>query len=232
MEKIILFSGASAVGKTAVLRHLLSAMQASLHTPCVCKIDCLHSEDESVFKQMGVPCITGLSEDTCPDHYMVSNLSEIIRWGDLLSADTLFLETAGLCHRCSPSTEKMIAGCVIDATASSRAPKQLGPMLSEADFIVLTKTDMISQAETEILSWKIHELNPRAEIFPADALSGFGCDALFLWLQSLPGQTSWDEDILRHTMPSCVCSYCVGERRVGNAYQQGVIHKIQYQEVC
>ena len=34
------------------------------------------------------------------------------------------------------------------------------------------------------------------------------------------------EDRLRHTMPAGVCSYCVGEQRVGSAYQQGVVGKI------
>ena len=29
-------------------------------------------------------------------------------------------------------------------------------------------------------------------------------------------------------MPSGVCSYCVGETRVGSAYQQGVVGKIDF----
>ena len=35
-------------------------------------------------------------------------------------------------------------------------------------------------------------------------------------------------------MPSGVCSYCVGERRVGSAFQQGVVGKISFEEapVC
>lgn len=43
-----------------------------------------------------------------------------------------------------------------------------------------------------------------------------------------------ERDALRHTMPSGVCSYCVGERRVGSAFQQGVVGKISFEEapVC
>ena len=45
---------------------------------------------------------------------------------------------------------------------------------------------------------------------------------------------SFEGDILRHTMPSGVCSYCVGEQRVGSAFQQGVVGKINFEEaeVC
>lgn len=54
----------------------------------------------------------------------------------------------------------MIAGCVLDCTVSCRAPEQLGPMLTQADFVVLTKIDMVSQAELEIIRWQIGALNP------------------------------------------------------------------------
>ena len=35
-------------------------------------------------------------------------------------------------------------------------------MLTQADFVVLTKIDMVSQAELEIIRWQIGALNPRA----------------------------------------------------------------------
>ena len=31
-------------------------------------------------------------------------------------------------------------------------------------------------------------------------------------------------------MPAGVCSYCVGEQRVGTAFQQGVVGKIDFKE--
>ena len=45
-----------------------------------------------------------------------------------------------------------------------------------------------------------------------------------------PRHMDFTEDTLRHTMPSGVCSYCVGETRVGTAYQQGVVGKIDFKE--
>ena len=146
-RQVLLFSGASAVGKTSVLKSLLPLLAHGGMAPCVCKIDCLKTGDADVFQRLGLPCVTGLSGDICPDHFLVSNLPELWGWADRLGRDALVIETAGLCHRCSPATEHMAAGCVLDCTASCRAPGQLGPMLTQADFVVLTKIDMVSQAE-------------------------------------------------------------------------------------
>ena len=229
-KRLFLFSGASAVGKTAVLKALLPLLRAGGAESCVCKIDCLRTEDHRVYRRMGFPCVAGLGGDVCPDHFLVSNLPELWAWADGLGRDTLVVETAGLCHRCSPATERMVAGCVLDCTSSSRSPGQLGPMLTQADFVVLTKIDMVSQAELEIVSWQIRQLNPAAALFPVDGLAGYGADLLARWLLSRPVRESFEGDALRHTMPSGVCSYCVGERRVGTAFQQGVVGKIDFEE--
>ncbi|MFR8745773.1 GTP-binding protein [Gemmiger formicilis] len=227
---IFLFSGASAVGKTAVLKSLLPLLDQSGESPCVCKIDCLQSKDAVTFQKMKYPCVTGLSGDICPDHFLVSNLPELWQWTDAMQRNLLVIETAGLCHRCSPATKHMLAGCVVDCTVSCKAPGQLGPMLTQADFVVLTKVDMISQAEMEIICWQIGQINPQAKIFPVDALAGYGIDLLAQWLLTQPRHMDFTEDTLRHTMPSGVCSYCVGETRVGTAYQQGVVGKIDFKE--
>ena len=54
LDHIFLFSGASAVGKTSVLRSLIPLLQHKGAGPCVCKIDCLQSEDASVFAEMNL----------------------------------------------------------------------------------------------------------------------------------------------------------------------------------
>ncbi|TWH56535.1 Ni2+-binding GTPase involved in maturation of urease and hydrogenase [Desulfitobacterium sp. LBE] len=229
-KKNILFSGSSAVGKTAVIKALIPTLLAGGALPCVCKIDCLQTGDAQVYQDIGLPCVTGLSGDICPDHFLVSNLPELWNWADEQHKDTLLIETAGLCHRCSPATEGMTAGCVLDCTSSCRAPAQLGPMLTQADFVVLTKIDMVSQAEREIIAWQVQQLNPRAVLFPVDGLTGYGADPLAQWLLEHEDGSEFENDRLRHTMPSGVCSYCVGEQRVGSAYQQGVVGKINFKE--
>ncbi|MDO4591136.1 MAG: GTP-binding protein [Slackia sp.] len=230
MRRIVLFGGASAVGKTAVLARLIPRLRERGMAPCVCKIDCAACDDASVLAAGGVPVVTGVSVDTCPDHYLVSNLVEMRMWAESRGADTLLIETAGLCNRCSPATWRMLAGCVVDATASCKAPAHLGPMLSQADFAVITKVDMVSQAEREIVCQAIADVNPRAALFPVDGLAGYGIEALVRYVAASSETSDYEDDVLRHTMPAGVCSYCVGERRVGAAFQQGVVDKMDFGE--
>ena len=44
-RQVLLFSGASAVGKTSVLKSLLPLLAHGGMAPCVCKIDCLKTGD-------------------------------------------------------------------------------------------------------------------------------------------------------------------------------------------
>ncbi len=228
MNKIILLSGSSAVGKTSLLKWLVLLLKQNNIKPGVCKIDCFDNHEVFDNTKLNVPFILGVSGDTCPDHFMVTNLAELWSWGENNNCDTLLIETAGLCHRCSPATEKMVSGCVVDATSSTKAPQSLGPMLFFADFIVVTKIDMVSQAEREIILWKIRNLNKNAKIFAVDTLAGYGVENLAKYLADSPNQISFEGDKLRHTMPMGVCSYCVGECRVGKNYEQGVINKIDF----
>ena len=230
MKKMILFSGGAAVGKTAVLRHLIPYFKQKGLKVCVCKLDCLQANEAEIYQQLGVPFVCGLSGDICPDHFLVSNLPELWKWAEQMAGDYLLIESAGLCHRCSPATQKMVSICVLDCTASCQAPQKLGPMVTKADMIVLTKVDLLSQAEREIIIWQLTELNAQADIICVDGLVGYGCELLGQMLCALPDVMVYEEDLLRHPMPSGVCSYCVGEQRVGSAFQQGVVGKISFEE--
>ena len=139
LKKVVLISGGAAVGKTAVLKNIIPLLQSKDLALSVCKIDCVATRDGSVYQNMGIPHVVGISGDICPDHFLVSNLPELYHWADEKQSDVLLIETAGLCHRCSPATEQMAAGCVLDCTSSCHAPAQLGPMLTYADLWYLPK---------------------------------------------------------------------------------------------
>lgn len=230
MKKIILISGLSSVGKTSVIKLIIPFLISKKLIPSVCKIDCIADSDKNIFKTFNIPVASGISEDICPDHFLVSNLFELWTWAVQNRSDYLLIETAGLCNRCSPATENILSGCVLDASAMTKSPSHLGPMVSEADFIILTKIDMISQAEKEIIIWKLLKVNKTAKIFPVDALGGYGVDSISKYIISADKTTDYNNDVLRHTMPSAICSYCIGERRVGSDFQQGVVKKINFME--
>jgi Ni2+-binding GTPase involved in maturation of urease and hydrogenase len=231
-QKVIIFCGAASSGKTGAIAHLTDFIRQSDETAALAKIDCLKTDDATIYDKIGFPYMIALSEDVCPDHFLVSNLQELITWSAELNAQYLLIETAGLCHRCSPATKHTISVCVIDTTASLSVPEKLGPMLLTADIVVITKIDLVSQAEREIIAYNIRRLNPDATVVCADCVSGYGISALWHSIMALPAYDADADDRLRHTMPAAVCSYCIGEQRIGAKYQQGVVKKIFEDKNC
>jgi Ni2+-binding GTPase involved in maturation of urease and hydrogenase len=225
-SKVILICGEAASGKTRAIVHLVEHMKRGGKLVSLCKIDCLHTGDGRVYERLGVPYLTALSEDICPDHFLISNLEELISWSAENGTPHLIIETAGLCNRCCPTTMNTLGVCLVDCTASLRTPQKLGPILFTADAVLITKTDMVSQAEREIVCVGVRELNPTARIFCVDGLTGYGIGAFWHYIDAVAFPESLEGDGLRYTMPSGVCSYCVGERRIGSRYQQGAVTKI------
>lgn len=226
--KTILISGSSSVGKTALIKNLIPHLKTKGLFPSIAKIDCLATDDDLIYKKLSIPYIVGLSKDICPDHFLISNLNELTLWAKNKNSNLLIIETAGLCNRCSPATNKTLHICVCDCTSSFKTPKKLGPMLSESDAIVLSKIDMVSQAEREIISYNIKKINPNSNIFFIDGLVGFGVELISNYINNIPFPSSSDDHLLRHSMPSGVCSYCIGECRIGDEFQQGIVSKINF----
>ena len=223
-----MISGTAASGKTSLMMHLLPQLISDGYKPAAVKMDCFESMDIDLFSSLGIPSVLGQSGDICPDHFLVSNLPELWSWAEGKGSDYLFIESAGLCHRCSPLTERSIAITVLDATANAFSPGRMGPMVTEADMIVLSKCDLISQAEREILMYRIRKMNSKAFIVAFDGREGYGSDLVSGFIIQKEPIESYENDVLRHTMPSGVCSYCVGERRVGSDFQLGVVGKIDF----
>ncbi|TYQ12667.1 UNVERIFIED_CONTAM: Ni2+-binding GTPase involved in maturation of urease and hydrogenase [Acetivibrio alkalicellulosi] len=228
MNTIIIGGGPSS-GKTSMLLHIISYMTHCGLKPSVCKIDCIKSNDDLIYKSMNIPVIQGLSDSICPDHFLATNLPDIFMWSTKNSCTHLFIETAGLCNRCAPFTDKTLNICVIDSMSSIKSPEKLGPLVTTADIISMTKTDVISQAEREVLSYHLSKLNPTAEIICINGLSGFGSQTL---ANLIINKSNSIEDLegskLKYPMPSANCAYCVGEIRIGKDYQQGMINKMSF----
>ena len=118
--------------------------------------------------------------------------------------------------------------CVIDCLSSIKVPAKIGPVATTADIIIITKGDTISQAEREVFRIKVRQLNPQAVIVEANGVTGGGTEQIGKLLMD----SCFEEKIagarLRYPMPTAICSYCMGETRVGNQYQHGVVHKMDF----
>jgi Ni2+-binding GTPase involved in maturation of urease and hydrogenase len=223
--RMVIVAGTPGSGKTAVLIHALRSLKERGLKSSVVKIDCLYTDDDKKFAKIGVPTKIGLSMDMCPDHYAIYNIEDMISWAQENESDFLIVETAGLCHRCAPYTMNCLGVCVIDATSGPNTPLKVGPFLSTADIAVVTKGDMISQAEREIFRERTLEVNPKSKIIEANGLSGQGCAELADEMMNSE-EVSLDQEKLRHSAPLAVCTLCVGETKVNKKYHRGILRRI------
>ncbi|PIE04481.1 MAG: hypothetical protein CSA76_03945 [Spirochaetales bacterium] len=229
--RTVIVAGPPASGKTSVMIHAIRNLARQGVKTAVTKIDCLATEDDRRYADIGVPVVAGLSEDICPDHYFVVNLEEMHQWAAREKAHLLIVETAGLCHRCAPGVNKALAVCVIDGHSSIKIPEKIGPVLTTADIVVITKGDSVSQAEREVFRSRIRRINPQAEIAEVNGITGAGAEhlsRLIVRSEGMIGSCQLSGARLRHPMPTAICSYCMGEMRVGSAFQQGVVYKMDF----
>ncbi|ADO76672.1 GTP-binding protein [Halanaerobium praevalens] len=224
---LVTFSGPPSSGKTSVILKTIEAIQKRDLKVGVVKFDCLYTDDDELYRQAGVPVKKGLSGSLCPDHYFVSNIEEVVQWGKERNLDLLITESAGLCNRCSPYIKDIKAICVIDNLSGINTPKKIGPMLKTADIVVITKGDIVSQAEREVFASRVSNVNPDAMVMNVNGLTGQGA---FEFSTLLYDQEDNIETVtgkkLRFSMPSAMCSYCLGETRIGKEHQLGNVRKI------
>lgn len=225
--KLITVSGPPSSGKTSVLVHVIQSLIAKQKKIGVIKFDCLLTDDDKLFQSLGVSVRVGLSGNVCPDHYFVSNIEDCVNWGKTNGYDFLISESAGLCNRCSPHIKGVMAVCVIDNLMGINTPKKIGPMLKYADIVVITRGDIVSQAEREVFAFKIRQANPKAKIMQINGITGQGTSELASLFEDANPVDSLEGERLRFAMPSALCSYCLGETKIGRDYQMGNIKRIK-----
>lgn len=225
---LVTISGPPSSGKTSVILKTIEAIKKRNLTVGVVKFDCLYTDDDILYEKAGVPVKKGLSGSLCPDHYFVSNIEEVVNWGIKQNLDLLITESAGLCNRCSPYIKGIKSICVIDNLSGINTPKKIGPMIKTADVIVITKGDIVSQAEREVFASRVNSVNPKAIIIHVNGLTGQGgFEFSTLLYDEKANIKTVNGRELKFPMPSALCSYCLGETRIGEEYQLGNVRKIK-----
>lgn len=226
--RLITVAGPPSVGKTSVILRVAEWLRASGQHVGVAKFDALSSNDDQLYADKGFPVVKGLAGALCPDHFFVTNIEDCLKWGVKEQLDVLLTESAGLCNRCSPHINGVLAVCVVDALAGLHTPKKIGPMLRLADVVVITKGDIISQVEREVFAYHVRLANPGAKALFFNGITGQGSVDLAREVAQAPVTEALDGSRLRFPMPSAVCPYCVGETALGEKYQRGNVKKMQF----
>jgi Ni2+-binding GTPase involved in maturation of urease and hydrogenase len=220
--KLVIFAGPPTCGKTTVIRQVIKRMIANKLKPSFVKIDVLYAdEDETINKEFGIPTKKIYSGELCPDHCNVVVLDEVVEWAEKVGSDFLFVETAGLCLRCSPYVENSLGIVVLEATSGMNLPRKIGPMLTLADISVITKIDLISQAEREVFRYRVLESARDIRVVETNALYGIGIDPIVK--QILKTNDVEFPMYLRGNPPVGTCTICVGKKEIGAKNHFGVL---------
>jgi Ni2+-binding GTPase involved in maturation of urease and hydrogenase len=221
---VIIVGGPPSAGKTRVIHKALDTN--TFDSPVgVAKLDCVEGGDEKQWQARGVPVRSILAGDLCPDHMLMEQFPALLAWAEELALGTIVIETAGLCGRCAPYLHQALALAVLDATAGIAAPRKFGPLLEDADLVVMTRGDLVSQAEREAFAANVRAINPRARRIWLDGRTGEGSQSMAMALREALVQIrcrtgSEGSPALcgpRTPLPQLYCSYCLGRDQVGIA---------------
>lgn len=226
--RLITVAGPPSSGKTSVILRLADVLREKHEKIGVVKFDCLTSFDRERYTGYGIPVQVGFAGKFCPDHFFISNIEDAVQWGIREGFNILITESAGLCNRCSPHIRGVLAICIIDNLSGIHTPRKIGPMLKFADIVVVTKGDIVSQAEREVFMFNIRQVNSSAKIVFINGITGQGAFMLGKHTESAAEVASLRGYRLRFTTPSSVCSYCTGETRIGEEYQNGMLRKMEF----
>lgn len=226
--KAIICAGPPTTGKTTVLKQVTQRLQSTGMRVAYLKIDVQYAvEDEMFQKEFNIPVKKVYSGELCPDHCNVMVLADAVDWAGQNGADFLLVETAGLCLRCSPYIEGSLGIVVLEATSGMNLPRKIGPMLTLADVAVITKIDLISQAEREVFRARVLEAAEHIAICETNALYGIGIDAVVKKIYSSPELRP--PMILRGNPPVGTCTICVGKKEIGWKQHFGVVRPLENQ---
>lgn len=225
--KLAIIAGPASVGKTAVVRQIIRQFQAK-RDPAYVKIDVVRAfEDEELKEEFGIPTRKVCSGDLCPDHTGIMVLQDAISWAQSLQSGLLIVESAGLCLRCTPYTTQSLGIAVLAAVSGSNSPLKMAPMLAQADAAVVTKTDLVSQAEKEVFREYIKEVAPSIDIIETNAIQGTGMRYLMKALEACPDVSNAAKIVLRGSPPLGVCTICIGKKEIGWQHHFGVIRPLE-----
>jgi len=105
----------------------------------------------------------------------------------------------------------------------------MAPLLALADVAVVTKTDLVSQAEKEVFRESIRKVVPGIDIVETNAIQGTGLRYL---MRRIAEQLDIGSDpiMLRGFPPLGVCTICIGKKEIGWKNHFGVIRPLDMPE--
>ena len=223
--KLLVIAGPPSAGKTSLVKQIVKKLRDEMKIAFL-KIDVVKAfEDVELNREFNILTKKFCSGDLCPDHAGVMILGDAVEWAERNSADLFIVESAGLCLRCSPYLNQGVGIVVLSSIAGIHAPEKMGAMVSLADIAIVTKIDLVSQAEREVLIQKIREVHPNVILMETNALQGTSLHRLYDLIRR-SDDVNAETMVLKGNPPLGTCTICVGKKEIGWKHHFGVIQKL------
>ncbi|MDD2442969.1 MAG: GTP-binding protein [Desulfotomaculaceae bacterium] len=223
--KLLIIAGPPSAGKTALVKQIVKRLLDQMRVAFL-KIDVVKAyEDIELKREFKINTKKFYSGDLCPDHAGVMIMADAVEWAESNSTDLLIIESAGLCLRCAPYLNQGLGIVVLSSISGIHAPEKMGAMVSLADIAIVTKIDLVSQAEREVMIQKIKEVHPGVVLMETNALQGTSLHRLY---EMIRNSADIDKDtlMLKGNPPLGTCTICVGKKEIGWKHHFGVIQKL------
>ncbi len=222
--RAVVCAGPPTSGKTTVLRHAARRLAERGRRLAYLKVDVQYCDEDELFaRELGIPARKVYSGDLCPDHCSVLVLGDALAWAGREAAEFLLVETAGLCLRCAPYIEGALGMIVLEATSGMNLPRKIGAMLTLADLAVVTKIDLVSQAEKEVFRANLLD-TADVPVIETDALHGINLEPVVRRIETTPELVQPSR--LRGSPPMSVCTICAGKKEIGWEHHYGIVRTL------
>jgi Ni2+-binding GTPase involved in maturation of urease and hydrogenase len=223
--KLVVIAGPPSAGKTTLTKQIVANLRAEMKIVFL-KIDVVKAfEDIELAQEFGIKTQKIYSGDLCPDHAGVMVLGDAIAWAEAEQSDLLIVESAGLCLRCSPYLNQGLGIIVLSSISGIHTPEKMGAMVTLADIAVITKIDLVSQAEREVLIQKVKEVHPHIILLETNALQGTSLQRLYQLIRDSE-EVREEGLLLKGNPPLGTCTICIGKKEVGWKHHFGVIKRL------
>jgi Ni2+-binding GTPase involved in maturation of urease and hydrogenase len=173
--KIVTIAGLPCAGKTLVIAHLIRSFMSFGLKAAAARFDILPSVDGTFYdKGFETAPMKSSCNFICPGFCCLSTLKDVFKWGRLRKVDVLFIEIAIFCCSWIPRIKNVPVIIVMDNLRGMYSQGKMRCLLSLADTVVITKTDLVCRVETEMFQSKIRLVQPNASIVNFNGLNGKG----------------------------------------------------------
>ena len=212
--RLLVVAGPPSSGKTAVIRALVPELADARHVTYL-KVDVVRTREIEALGRLGWTCRALVDEAACPDQLLFDRLPAEL--AALPAGRLTVLETAGLCARCAPYVRQGLALAVLEATAGVGSALKQGPLLTQADLVVVTHGDRLAPAERDVYAATLAAHAPERTLLWFDGLTRVGLPRLARRVgEALAGFAPLGAEMLepRSAPPRLYCSLCLGRREI------------------